>query len=220
MTNPTPPREDAPERDAQYLAAIGLMVVSQRASTSYLSRCLATGYNTAVSIMERMQADGIVSVPNHVGKREVLIRRADQPARVVKPLVWEDDEEVSSAIGAGFEYLVELSHNGSWYHVDDGEPHSTREAAKAAAQADYERRILAALMPAAQDDAERVAEAARVLLSDNEACLRFAEGFDREDAAQMGEPSPHIIGGEDYAAFAADRISCVKAGLRALGGRT
>lgn len=217
-TNPTPPRDDAPLH--------GWLI--HKAGRGWY-RPNAQGYTSDTAQAGRYSHEDALSYSHPNGwdgpRDEITIRhesevcRADQPARMVKPLVWEDDEEVSSAIGAGFEYLVELSHNGSWYHVDDGEPHSTREAAKAAAQADYEQRILAALTPAAQDDAERVAEAARVLLSDNEACLRFAEGFDREDAAQMGEPSPHIIGGEDYAAFAADRISCVKAGLRALGGR-
>lgn len=50
----------------------------------------------------------------------------------------------------------------------------------------------------------------------DEACLRFAEGYDREDAAQRGEPSPHDADSEGYAEWATDRIGCVRAGLRAL----
>lgn len=52
----------------------------------------------------------------------------------------------------------------------------------------------------------------------DETCLRFAEGYDREDAAQRGEPSPHDVEGEDYAEWAMDRIACVRAALRALAG--
>lgn len=53
---------------------------------------------------------------------------------------------------------------------------------------------------------------------DDETCLRFAEGFDREDAAQIGEPSVHDLLRDtpDYAEWAADRIACVRAGLAAV----
>lgn len=48
---------------------------------------------------------------------------------------------------------------------------------------------------------------------DDEICLRFAEAFDAEDAAQRGEPSPHSGKGEGYAEWAAERITCVRAAL-------
>ena len=51
---------------------------------------------------------------------------------------------------------------------------------------------------------------------DDETCLIFAQAFDREDAALMGEPSPHDERGEGYAEWAAERISCVRAGLGAV----
>lgn len=51
---------------------------------------------------------------------------------------------------------------------------------------------------------------------DDETCLRFAEAYDREDAAQRGEPSPHADKGEGYAEWVADRIACARAGLAAL----
>ncbi|MFB9223689.1 hypothetical protein [Paracoccus cavernae] len=62
----------------------------------------------------------------------------------IKALEWTDRPDASWA--NGFEYLIELSHNGSWYFDHLG-PFETREAAKAAAQADYEARILAAIQP-------------------------------------------------------------------------
>lgn len=51
---------------------------------------------------------------------------------------------------------------------------------------------------------------------DDETCLRFAEAYDREDAAQRGEADPHNEKGAGYAEWAAERISCVRAGLGAV----
>lgn len=51
---------------------------------------------------------------------------------------------------------------------------------------------------------------------DDETCLRFAEAYDREDAAQRGEPSPHADKGEGYAEWGSERVACVRAGLGAV----
>ena len=51
---------------------------------------------------------------------------------------------------------------------------------------------------------------------DDETCLRFAQAYDREDAAQRGEADPHAEKDESYAEWAADRVSCVRAGLGAV----
>ena len=51
---------------------------------------------------------------------------------------------------------------------------------------------------------------------DDEACLRFAEAYDGEDAAQRGEPNPHHMSDEGYAEWATDRIACVRAGMAAV----
>lgn len=61
----------------------------------------------------------------------------------VKPMQWLSTAVHSYALGAGAEYLVELSHNGSWYYED--QRHGSAEDAMKAAQADYERRILSAI---------------------------------------------------------------------------
>ena len=50
----------------------------------------------------------------------------------------------------------------------------------------------------------------------DETCLRFAEAYDREDAAQRGEADPHAEKDESYAEWAAERVSCVRAGLAAV----
>ena len=66
-----PTGEDSPE-DQQYRAAIQLVCESGKASTSWLQRQLRIGYNSAARLIERMEKDGIVGRPDHVGRREVL----------------------------------------------------------------------------------------------------------------------------------------------------
>lgn len=63
------------EHDPQYAAAVGLMVLTGRASTSFLQRTLCIRYNDAARLMERMEAEGIVSKPDVVGRRTVLVVR-------------------------------------------------------------------------------------------------------------------------------------------------
>ncbi|MBC7505695.1 MAG: DNA translocase FtsK 4TM domain-containing protein [Sandarakinorhabdus sp.] len=66
----TPSGDD--EADS-YAQAIDIIAAAQKASTSYLQRQLRVGYNNAARLIERMEADGFVSKPDHVGRREVLI---------------------------------------------------------------------------------------------------------------------------------------------------
>ncbi len=44
-----------------------------------MQRYLQIGYNRAARIIERMEAEGVVSGANHVGRREVLARDIDDP---------------------------------------------------------------------------------------------------------------------------------------------
>ncbi|WP_375394491.1 DNA translocase FtsK 4TM domain-containing protein [uncultured Sphingomonas sp.] len=67
----SPTGEDTAE-DQQYRNAIQLVCESQKASTSWLQRQLRIGYNSAARLIERMEKDGIVGRPDHVGRREVL----------------------------------------------------------------------------------------------------------------------------------------------------
>jgi S-DNA-T family DNA segregation ATPase FtsK/SpoIIIE len=73
-----PTGEDSAE-DQQYRAAIQLVCESQKASTSWLQRQLRVGYNSAARLIERMEKDGIVSRPDHVGRRDVLRDRDGNP---------------------------------------------------------------------------------------------------------------------------------------------
>ena len=55
-----------------YDKAIEIIKFEGKASTSFLQRKLQIGYNRAARIIDMMEAEGIVSKANHVGKREVL----------------------------------------------------------------------------------------------------------------------------------------------------
>src|SRR6266851_710620 len=58
--------------DSLYAQAVALICRERKASTSFVQRHLQIGYNRAARLIERMEADGVVSPANHVGKREVL----------------------------------------------------------------------------------------------------------------------------------------------------
>ncbi|MEA4836988.1 MAG: DNA translocase FtsK 4TM domain-containing protein [Rhodospirillaceae bacterium] len=57
-----------------YDQAVALVIREGKASTSFVQRHLQIGYNRAARIIEQMEAEGVVSKANHVGKREVLAR--------------------------------------------------------------------------------------------------------------------------------------------------
>jgi DNA segregation ATPase FtsK/SpoIIIE, S-DNA-T family len=64
------------EDDAEtqlFRKAVQIVAESQKASTSYLQRQLRIGYNSAARLIERMEKEGLVGQPDHVGRREVLI---------------------------------------------------------------------------------------------------------------------------------------------------
>ncbi|MDX2082894.1 MAG: DNA translocase FtsK, partial [Rickettsiales bacterium] len=42
------------------------------ASISYVQRQLRIGYNRAATLIEKMEADGIITPPNISGKRELI----------------------------------------------------------------------------------------------------------------------------------------------------
>ncbi|MDC3121059.1 DNA translocase FtsK [Candidatus Pelagibacter sp.] len=60
------------DKDELYQQALDIIRSEGKASTSFLQRKLQIGYNRAARIIDMMEADGIVSKANHVGKRDVL----------------------------------------------------------------------------------------------------------------------------------------------------
>jgi len=60
------------DKDELYQSALEIIRSEGKASTSFLQRKLQIGYNRAARIIDMMEADGIVSKANHVGKRDVL----------------------------------------------------------------------------------------------------------------------------------------------------
>lgn len=56
-----------------YDKAVAVVIRDKRASTSYVQRQLKIGYNRAADLIDRMEKEGVVSAPNHAGKREVLV---------------------------------------------------------------------------------------------------------------------------------------------------
>ncbi|MEZ5656572.1 MAG: DNA translocase FtsK 4TM domain-containing protein [Sphingobium sp.] len=70
--------DDSPDAKL-YRKACQLVFENQKASTSWLQRQLRIGYNSAARLIERMENEGLVGAPNHVGRREVLRDEAGNP---------------------------------------------------------------------------------------------------------------------------------------------
>jgi S-DNA-T family DNA segregation ATPase FtsK/SpoIIIE len=70
---------DDSEEDSQYRKACQIAFESQKASTSWIQRQLRIGYNSAARLIDRMEEDGFISAPNHIGRREVLRDRNGDP---------------------------------------------------------------------------------------------------------------------------------------------
>lgn len=63
--------KDAKSNDL-YEQAVEIVRRDKRPTTSYLQRRLGIGYNKAATLIERMEAEGVVSVPGPGGKRTLL----------------------------------------------------------------------------------------------------------------------------------------------------
>ncbi len=59
--------------DELYDKAVHIVMTDKKASTSYIQRRLAIGYNKAATLIERMEREGVISPANHAGKREILV---------------------------------------------------------------------------------------------------------------------------------------------------
>lgn len=63
----------APAGGDLYDQAVAIILRDQKVSTSYVQRQLRIGYNKAADLIDRMEAEGVISKPNVAGKREILV---------------------------------------------------------------------------------------------------------------------------------------------------
>lgn len=64
---------DGGDDDKLYAQAVQIVKRDRKCSTSYIQRCLRIGYNRAAILIERMEKEGVISEPNHSGKREIFV---------------------------------------------------------------------------------------------------------------------------------------------------
>ncbi len=62
------------DSDELYREAVSIVLEDKKVSTSYIQRQLKIGYNRAANIIERMEKEGVISSPNHSGKREIIFK--------------------------------------------------------------------------------------------------------------------------------------------------
>lgn len=55
-----------------YSQAVAIVQNDKKVSTSYIQRRLRIGYNRAATLVERMEEEGIITPPDHTGRREVI----------------------------------------------------------------------------------------------------------------------------------------------------
>lgn len=65
------------EADPLYDEAVNIVLTEKRATISFVQRCLGIGYNRAANLLEAMEDAGIVSKPNNMGKRQILVPTRD-----------------------------------------------------------------------------------------------------------------------------------------------
>jgi len=69
-------RDGADGGESLYDRAVAVVLRDRKASTSYVQRRLSIGYNRAADLIERMEREGLISAPNHTGRREILMGEA------------------------------------------------------------------------------------------------------------------------------------------------
>ena len=67
------PLDGAPQTEALYDRAVGIVVRDGKPSISYLQRRLSIGYNRAASLIERMEREGVIGPAADGGRRQILL---------------------------------------------------------------------------------------------------------------------------------------------------
>ena len=92
---------------ALFTRAAALVVHHGKASTSFIQRHLGIGFNAASRLMERMEEMGIVSAPDHVGRREVAteetIRAAIEIGEIARKLPDGERAAFSAAVNSAID---------------------------------------------------------------------------------------------------------------------
>ncbi len=65
--------DDSTNDETLYKRAVQIVQLERKVSISYIQRCLRIGYNRAATLVEKMEENGVISPPNHTGKREILL---------------------------------------------------------------------------------------------------------------------------------------------------
>ncbi|MEN3165148.1 DNA translocase FtsK [Tistrella mobilis] len=56
-----------------FAQAVSLILREDKVSVSFIQRHLQIGYNRAARLVERMESEGMISPPDHVGRRQILV---------------------------------------------------------------------------------------------------------------------------------------------------
>lgn len=81
--------------DPLYYRAAALVIQEGKVSTSFVQRHLAIGYNKASRLIDRMEAQGIVSSADNVGKREVASIEAIRNAINIENAMTKDADRAA-----------------------------------------------------------------------------------------------------------------------------
>ena len=65
------------ERDPLFDQAVEVILRTKKATVSSLQRHLRIGYNKAATLIDQLEAEGVVSAPDHSGKRTILARKTE-----------------------------------------------------------------------------------------------------------------------------------------------
>lgn len=65
--------EDPSQQDDLYSKALNIVKTQRKSSISYIQRSLRIGYNKSANLVEEMERKGVLSSPNHAGKRDILL---------------------------------------------------------------------------------------------------------------------------------------------------
>lgn len=106
---------------ARYAKAVALVLSERKCSTSFIQRKLSIGYNAAACIVERMEEEGIVSKPDHIGKRKILKSAPDAIEQAAEDTRSKMEEKARKGRAPMKEDADFRDHNDQSYRVTAAE---------------------------------------------------------------------------------------------------